>query len=375
MKTTIIVAAGVLALALVALAVQATQEPAVTYAEGPVLEEIGRMSVPRAVHQATPLATGEVLVTGGCTGMCDGVHSSAEIYSPDEGAFRSAASMSEPRAGHLAVRLRDGRILVAGGWNGRGATASAELFDPATGWWTAAGDMADARMNPFAATLPDGRVLVAGGTLRARHPLASAELFDPATATFSRTASMHEPRGMAVATALEDGRVLVTGGHDGERKLRSVETFDPSTETFHPAGDMASPRDRHATLLLPDGTVLVIGGQMPEQRGGSYATTEIYDPATGQFMAGPTLRWGRQKIIDAVALLPSGAVLIAGGWEQPEIWRPGEAEFLPVTGEMYGRHEFATATVLDAGDVLVLGGYRVRPADRSASAWLVRAAD
>jgi hypothetical protein len=188
MKHTIEVVAGVGAPALVALTVRVTSQTAFARAEGPIMQEIGQMSVPRAVHQATLLMTGELLITGGCTGMCDGVHSSVEIYGPDARVFRSAAPMSEPRAGHVAVRLSDGRILVAGGWNGRGATASAEVFDPATEQWTSVGGMADARMNPFAATLPDGRILVAGGTLRARQPLASAEVFDPATAAFSRTA-------------------------------------------------------------------------------------------------------------------------------------------------------------------------------------------
>jgi hypothetical protein len=119
--------------------------------------------------------------------------------------------------------------------------------------------------------------------------------------------------------------------------------------------------------------VLIIAGQRP-QPGERYTSTEIYNATKGRFMPGPALRWGRQKIVDAVAMLPSGAILVAGGWEQPEVWQSGAAEFAPVTvaGEMYGRHEFATATLLSSGEVLVLGGYAVRPAERSASAWLVR---
>jgi hypothetical protein len=373
MKNMIMAALGVGTLALMALTVRATSQPDSGHADGPIMEEIGQLSVPRAVHQATLLRTGEVLITGGCTGMCDSVHSSVEIYSPAARGFRSAAPMSEPRAGHIAVRLSDGRILVAGGWNGRGATASAEIYDPDTGAWTTVADMTGARMNPFTAPLPDGRILVGGGTLRARQPLASAEIFDPATATFSPTASTQVPRGMAVATTLADGRVLITGGYAAGQKLRSVEMFDPATETFRAAGNMAAPRDRHAAILLPDARVLIIGGQGPEP-GERYTSTEIRDPETGRFTPGPALRWGRHKIADAVAMLPSGAVLVAGGWQQPEAWLPGTAEFAPVTvaGSMYGRHEFATATPLNSGDVLVLGGYMVRPVERSASAWLVR---
>jgi hypothetical protein len=342
----------------------------------PRMVRIGEMSVPRATHQATLLETGRVLITGGCTGMCESVHASTETYDPDARAFRPAAPMSEPRAGHIAVALPDGRVLVAGGWTGRGATASAETFDPVTGKWSVVDQMTEPRMNPAAARLPDGRVLVAGGTLRARHPLASAEVFDPSTGVFSAVGPMEEPRGMLVATPLEDGRVLVTGGHGPGGKLRSTEIFDPRAGAFEPAGNMSLPRDRHAAVRLADGRVLMIGGQRPGEPGGRYASTEVYDPATGEFLAGPSMRWERQKIIDAVALLPSGTVVVAGGARQPEIWRPGEPEFTPVGGEeMAGRHEFATATLLGSGDVLVLGGYGVRPAERSASAWLVRVAE
>lgn len=373
MKITIITFSGVLALALAVLAVRESDQPSIAAAKGLVMEEIGQMTVPRGVHQATRLSTGEVLVTGGCTGMCGDVHSSVEVYNPETRTFRPAPPMREPRAGHVAVALADGRVLVAGGWNGRRSTASAEVFDSDAGAWTTVNDMTEARMDPFVAPLPDGRILIGGGTLRARHPLSSVEIFDPVTGTFSPTASMHTARGMAVATALTDGRVLITGGHAAGQKLGSVEIFDPSTETFDAAGNMASPRDRHAAILLPDARVLIIAGQRPEP-GERYTSTEIYDPTAGRFTPGPALRWGRRKIVDAVALLPSGAVLVAGGWEQPEVWYPGTAEFVPVTvaGEMYGRHEFATATSLDSGDVLVLGGYMVRPPERSASAWLVR---
>lgn len=376
MKITIIGVGAILALALAMLALRGSDQPSITAAEGLVMEEIGQMTVPRGVHKATLLTSGEVLITGGCMGMCEGVHSSVEIYDPDTRTFRPAPPMSEPRAGHVAVALADGRVLVAGGWNGRSSTASAEVFDPDAGQWTAVDGMTEARMDPFVAPLQDGRILVGGGTLRARHPLSSAEIFDPATGTFSPATSMLAARAMAVATTLTDGRVLITGGHAGGPKLRSVEIFDPSTEAFEAAENMAAPRDRHAAVLLPDTRVLVIAGQRPEL-GERYTSTEIYDPTTGRFAPGPALRWGRQKIVDAVALLPVGAVLVAGGWEQPEVWYPGTTEFVPVTvaGEMYGRHEFATATPLSSGDVLVLGGYMVRPPERSASAWLVRAVE
>ncbi len=378
MKNLLMTIGGILTLSLAIVAVLENNQPVFSYYKDAMIQEIDQMSVPRAVHQATLLQTGEVLITGGCTGFCNGVQSSVEIYNPDSKTFRTVASMSEPRSAHTAVSLNDGRVFVAGGWNGRGsnATATAEIFDPITEQWSSVGSMADARMNLFAATLPDGRILIGGGGYNNRNQLDSAEIFDPATATFSRTSSMNVPRDLAVATTLEDGRVLISGGHHSGQKHRSTEIFDPATETFQTAGNMDFPRDRHAAQLLQNGTVLVIGGQMPgRDKMDKYTSTEIYNPSTDRFTTGPAMQWGRHKIVDAVAMLKSGAVLLAGGSQQQEIWKPGEKVFRPIQVEMYGRHEFATATLLDSGDVLVLGGYAVLPEKRSASAWLVREVD
>ena len=70
-------------------------------------------------------------------------------------------------------------------------------------------------------------------------------------------------------------------------------------------------------------------------------------------------------------LLPKGEVLIAGGAEHLERYDPTGQRFVPLPGEVSGPQEFATASLLENGEILVLGGYdeQIRT---SASAWLVR---
>jgi hypothetical protein len=82
------------------------------------------------------------------------------------------------------------------------------------------------------------------------------------------------------------------------------------------------------------------------------------------------MQWGRHKIRDAVVVLPSGAVLVAGGAAYPEVFDPRRQVFVAVEGEFGDPQMFATATLLATGEVLVLGGYdeRTRPSD---SAWLI----
>lgn len=334
----------------------------------------GAMSVARAAHQATVLHTGEVLITGGCAGSCDEIHASAELYDPASRTFRSAGDMHAPRASHVAVPLPDGRVLIAGGWSGTQATAGAEIYDPGANRFVVTDSMEQARANPVAAILPDGRVLIAGGGGGALGltPLASAEIFDPETETFSAVGNMQTPRQSHVAVALEDGRVLVVGGNRvrGGGILRSAEIFDPATGTFHATGDMGVARHKHAALRLADRKVLIAGGSGEGDYGERHASTEIYAPSTGRFSAGPAMRHARHKLRDALVLLPSGDALVAGGAERVELFDAQSRRFTVVAGLLEGERMFATASVLDNGDVLITGGYdeRIRS---SAAAWLV----
>lgn len=374
MKTTMWLAVASIGLFVAAVAVGETKEPVSGGADSPRVIQIGEMSVARAVHQATLLETGQVLITGGCAERgCELVLDSAELYDPATRIFQSIASMATPRVSHAALALPDGRVLVAGGWTGQRATASAEIYDPATGQWASAGDMTVARTSPVATLLPNGKVLITGGEARVGEPLASAEVFDPATSTFTAMSPMHAPRMSHVAVPLADGRLLIAGGHRARGEvLRSAEIFDPATGEFEPTGDMIAPRHKHAAVRLNDGRVLIIGGSNARDYEGRYKSTEIYDPATGEFSPGPTMRWARHKIRGAVAVLPSGLVLVAGGATQPEVYNPAKAAFIRVAGSLSGPQMFATATLLPNGKVLVLGGYdeRIQP---SALAWVVRA--
>ena len=376
---TMLLSVGATALLLVGIAVVSTADPATLKigsagSDSPQVVRVGTMPIDRAAHQATLLNTGKVLVTGGCAGSgCDSVLSSSELYDPATRSFAAAAPMSIPRASHVAVPLPDGRVLVAGGWSGQSATASAEIYDPATSRWAPAGEMNQPSESPIGVPLPGGRVLLIGG--EARTGSASAEIFDPATDTFSPVGPMQTFRGSPVAIRLPDGRALVTGGRQAQGEvLRSAEIFDPATGQFVRTGDMTVARHKHAVALLPDGRVLVVGGSDARDYRGRYSSTEIFDPATGEFLPGPKLHSPRHKLRDAVVTLPSGAVLVAGGAVRPEIFDPAGRVFVSAKGQLSGPQMFATATLLPGGEVLVLGGYdqRIRP---SAAAWLIVAED
>ncbi len=334
---------------------------------------IVEMAVPRATHQATRLPSGKVLVTGGCSGQCDVTLDAVEVFDPASGGFQSLPPMAVPRNSHAALALEDGRVLVVGGWSDREVTASVELFDEASGRFRAMAGMTQARAVPKAVRLADGRVLVTGGQTADMVPLDSAEIIDPATGRSTAIASMGSPRLAHAAVALGDGRVLITGGIQARRGevLRSAEIFDPETGRFEPTGDMAFARQKHAAVRLGDGRVMILGGSDAGPRSGRYRSTELYDPATGRFSPGPDMLSQRYKLPDGALLLPSGDVLVVAGAPQVERFDSGTGRFVALTGELDGPHEFATATLLDNSEVLVLGGYGEQ-IETSSSAWRVR---
>lgn len=328
-------------------------------AAAPAVVEGARMDSPRAGHQATLLADGQVLVTGGCaTAGCAEVLRSSEVYDPVGQRFAPGAAMHQPRVSHTATPLPDGRVFITGGWTGSAASDATEWFDAAAGRFVAGPAMAVARMDGTATLLDDGRVLVAGGAVRTNEPTAVVELFDPVRAQFAATGALLQPRAHHAAVRLRDGRVLVVGGLVGRRTATaSAEIYDPRSGRFRATAALAGPRCKAAALLLADGRVMVLAGSRDCDDRQRLATTEIFDPATGRFEPGPRLADARYKIASAAVRLDGGEVLIAGGASDVEIWRPGTPAFVRATPALGIGLAFSTATVLGGERVLVIGGY------------------
>ena len=295
-----------------------------------------------------------------------------------------ALAMTTPRANAAAIRLRDGRVLICGGTaTGEigGVLSSAELYDPVARTFTPTGSMTVPRTGQTITMLRDGRVLLTGGDQNAgfRSQLASAEIYDPGSGAFTATGSMSTPREGHTATILRDGRVLVAGGSpNGIQTTDSAEIYDPSSGSFSRTGNLHQPRVAHVAALLGTGEVLIAGGGRGGMPGGyiSYDTAEEYDPVRGRFT---TMRahMKSDRVGAAAVKLNDGRVLIVGGksgrvvmsrvrnlssltpLNTAEIFDPESGTFIR-TGDMSAPHYLATATLLNDGNVLVVGGWTIR---------------
>src|SRR5207244_4544969 len=92
----------------------------------------------------------------------------------------------------------------------------------------------------------------------------------------------------------------------------TAELYDPSTRLWSFTGSLTGSRKLHTATLLLNGKVLVAGGFDSSVGGGTVATCELYDPATGTWTGTGSLNEGRYD--HTATLLPSGQVLVSAGF-------------------------------------------------------------
>ena len=194
----------------------------------------GSMLEGRDGFTTTLLASGKVLVAGGTTSLDGVAHASAELYDPISGSWASTGAMIEARVAAAAALLPDGEVLVAGGHSGSGlhnsAVSSAELYDPTAGSWRTTGSMEGPDAFMSASLLPDGRVLVTGGFENDAFGV-RPELYDPNGRSWTSAGIGSTRRTQPTATLMLDGKVLVAGGTFVGTPWGTSEIYDPSGGT------------------------------------------------------------------------------------------------------------------------------------------------
>ena len=321
----------------------------------------------RALHTATLLPNGKVLITGGFDPSF-GSFSTAELYDPITGAFTATGSMAYTRSQHTATLLDNGKVLITGGFGkllgpgGESSLNTAEEYDPSTGSFSVtAGNLTQDRNTHTATRLPSGNVLIAGGTGSAG-VLGSAEMYNPVTRTFSATGSL-SPRLSHRATILTNGKVLVSGGNNGTTALSSTQIYNPDTSVFGAGPSLVQTRQWHNAAVLPNGRLLISGGNSSASGHWDIHTSflssaELYDPVTNSVSSTGALAAARSAASRQVVW--TGRELVAGGGtNSAETYcpaMPGLPEQWTNTGKLMAARTGHQQTVLDNGKVLISGG-------------------
>lgn len=220
-----------------------------------------KMDFARWYPAVTPLANGEMLITGG------------------------GFAVSE-------VREVDGQIRTLPG-------ASAAVWDN--------------RLYPWLQTAPDGRVLFLGPDKRLGYVDTSGSGTWQATATRDS-----EFRSYGSYAMYDVGLALVAGGgiEDAEYSQQSARIIDMYDSSSTSTGDMNYRRRQHNLTVLADGSVLATGGFSSNKELVDLSTSvfaaESWNPETGQWSVLAAEERARQYHSTAI-LLPDGRVLSAGG--------------------------------------------------------------
>lgn len=186
-------------------------------------------------------------------------------------------------------------------------------------------------------------------------------------ASFERVGDPATPYDNHTATLLADGSVLVVGGRGFAGTHAQTERYVPELRAFEPGPSLATARMDHAAALLSEGRLLVSGGWDFTDGSSPFdpalQSTEIYEPTSNRFVAGPTMNHPRRNHV--MTPLAGGRVLVTGGIQlrgngfaataNAEVFDPGTGAFAVVAPMGTGRW-LHTATLLADGRVLVVGG-------------------
>ena len=326
----------------------------------------------RKNHTATLLDDGKVLIVGGL-GPGGEPRERSEVYDPS---LDQWVALDPPTTGarvyHTATKLTDGKVLIAGGEDRLNTTyyKSVDIYDSALDQkWQTARDMIDKRSNFTATLLNNGTVLVVGGNCGLGCALSTAEIYDPASDTWTYTRGrLNSSRHSHQAIKLSNGNVLILGGNDGSRQLLSAEIYDVNSDTFVTTSPYLGGSTNHTVTLDPSSNRVIVAGGLD---GVPVDTIAIFNNS-GLFANTsnlPTTRSGH-----TASLLSNGNILFTGGMRSlspgdilmdAELFSLASFGILPSPSPMNEPRVWHTATVLEDGRVLVIGGETTAQASNS----------
>ena len=341
--------------------------------------EIPQMSSSRWGHSSTLLEDGRVLVVGGKEKSYGSI-GSAEIFDPKTASWLSAGNTLTPRGeGHTATLLSNGKVLITGG----SGNNSSELYDPSQNSWSYTGNMNQPRKWASANLLEDGRILVAGGDDSSKTgstKLNSSEIYNPSKEIWIPTYPMNYAHSGHSTTFINE-KLLLVGKDDAE-------LFDPSSETWSPAGKPVRARTTGSTATtMSNGKILITGGEWLQggflqgnksrglytagsigagtgNDGGKHPKihmpiiipipdVDLYDPDKGKWEATNPMSEARRHHV--AIPLNDGRVIIVGS-NKIEAFDPDTSKWSQIGHLIHDHGESYTATLLQNGKLLVIGG-------------------
>lgn len=338
-----------------------------------VWRSVAPMQTPRHSHSATLLGDGRVMVTGGVGADGEAI-GSVEIWDPQRNAWSAGDPLLLPLKEHTITRLANGDVLAVGSSVvDEASVINISLWDKLTRRWQIAGTRQLLDMQGW---LPQPITVIpyADGSA---HVFTPGSIFHWTRSQAPVSHPLYGKRRFHTTTLTAGGRILLAGGQAGgwtsKESVDWAEVFNPASGRFSVTGRMNLARSGHTALTLADGRIVVADGianhpNTPQQRVAN--SPEIWDPRTGQWSLISAIRFEAEGRVH-MGQLHNGTVLFFnvrvvkdgetfrptgyGGWT----WNPadGRVEQIQVSG-LSPRLRAAIA-VLPDGRVLIAGGHSV----------------
>jgi len=233
------------------------------------------------------------------------------------------------------------------------------------GGWNATNPMPTSRFGAGAVRLRSGKVLVVGGHNGVGDGFRTeAEIFDPASESWTTTTPLPSAHRLS-ATLLGTGEVLVVADDPFGSVTPTNYLYGEASANWKEAGPPSRVRYSPAVTLLPSGDVLMAGGydgHCCSGPTGTFNTAELYNRNSNSWT--PTAGMAAARISHTATLLTAGKVLVTGGLIRDPVTPHRSAEIYdPVThtwlqtGSLATPRFSHTATLLPSGEVLVVGGF------------------
>ena len=217
----------------------------------------------------------------------------------------------------------------------------------------------DTRMFPVALPLATGEIVIAGGQ-GSSGAVDSAETFSPLSADFAVFGSkLTTPRVHAEIIAVPGVGGLVIGGQGPTGAAGDL--YDVSSQAFVPlTNSLLVAQSGHRMVTESNGKILIMGGSLSATMAmPTSQTVEVsFVGNAPQFTMGPPLALAVQ---DHAAAVVVGVPVVFGGTdginETKKIQVLNGGQFSFAQGTLSHERRFATATTLNDGSALVVGGF------------------